>query len=69
MVVIAFCWELKLILNVLDALFKFVHTNLRNIIIATFKKKINKLLRIECVIKTIYVETEFAGDEFLMISK
>ena len=40
---------------------------LRNIIIVKFFYKSNWLLRIECIVKTLYVVTKSAGDVFLIL--
>ena len=54
-------WELKLFINFLDILFKCVYKYLRNIIIVMFFYKSNWFLRIECVVKTLYVVTNPLG--------
>ena len=59
-------WELKLFINIFDILFKCVYKYLRNIIIVMFFYKSNWFLRIECVIKTLYVVTKSAGGVFLI---
>ena len=59
-------WELKLVINVFDILFKFVYKYLRNIIIVMFFYKSNWFLRIECVIKILYVVTKSAWGVFLI---
>ena len=60
-------WELKLFINFFDVLLKCVYKYLRNIIIAKFFYKSNWLLRIECIVKTLYVVTKSAGVVFLML--
>ena len=59
--------EFKLIINFIDILFKFVYKYLRNIIIVKFFYKSNWLLTIECIVKTLYVVTKFAGRVFLIL--
>ena len=44
-----------------------VHKYLCNIVIVKFFYKSNSLLRIECIVKTLYVVTKFAGDVFLIL--
>ena len=61
-------WELKLFINVFDILFKCVNKYLRNIIIVKFFYKSNWLLRIECIVKTLYVVTKSAKDVFLILN-
>ena len=59
-------WELKLFINVFDILFKCVYKYLRNITIVMFFYKSNWFLRIECIVKTLYVVTKSAEDVFLI---
>ena len=59
-------WELKLFINVFDILFKCVYKYLRNIIIVMFFCTQKWFLRIECILKTLYVVTKSAGDVFLI---
>ena len=59
--------EFKLLINVFVILFKCGHTYLWNIIIAKFLYKSNWLLRIECIVKTLYVVTKSAGNLFLIL--
>ena len=54
-------WELKLFINFLDIRFQCVYKYLRNMAIIIFFYKSNWLLRIECVVKTLYVVTKSAG--------
>ena len=58
-------WELTLFINFLDVLFKCVYKYLSNIIIVNLFYKSYWLLKIECVIKTLYVITKSVGDMFL----
>ena len=58
-------WELKLFIDFFDVLFRCVDKYLCIIIVKFFYKS-NWLLRIECVIKTLYVLTKSAGDVFLI---
>ena len=60
-------WELKLFINFFDVLFKCVYKYLRNIIIVKFFYKSNGLLRIECIVKTLYVVTKSAEVVFLIL--
>ena len=59
-------WEHKLFINVFDILFNCVHKYLRNIITFMFFYKSNWFLRIESVIKTLYLVTKSAGGVFLI---
>ena len=59
--------ELKLFINVFDILFKCIYKYLRNIIIIVmFLYKSKWFLRIECVVKTLYVVTKSAECVFLI---
>ena len=58
--------EHKVFLNFSDVLLKCVNKYLCNIIIVKFCYKSNWLLRIECVIKTLYLVTKSARDVFLI---
>ena len=60
-------WKLKIFINFFDVLFKCEYKYLRNIIIAKFFYKSNWLLRIECIVKTLYVVTKSAGDVFQIL--
>ena len=60
-------WELNLFINFFDILFKCVHKYLRNIIIIKFFHKSNWLLRIECIVITLYVVSKSARDVFLIV--
>ena len=60
-------WELKLFINFFDVHFKCVYKYLRNIIIVKFFYITNWLLRLECIVKTLYVVTKSAGDVFLIL--
>ena len=60
-------WELKLFINVFDILFKCVNKYLCNIIIVKFFYKSNWVMRIECIVKTLYVVTKFTEDVFLIL--
>ena len=60
-------WELKLVINFFDVLLKCVHKYLFNIVIVKFLYKSNWLLRIECIVKTLYVVTKFTKDVFLVL--
>ena len=51
----------------IDILFKCVYKYLYNIIIVKFFYKGYWLLRIECIIKTLYVVTKSTGDVFLIL--
>ena len=59
-------WELKLLINSLDILFKCVYKYLCNIVIVKFCCKSNRFLRIESIVKTLYVITKSAGGVFLI---
>ena len=47
--------------------FSVVYKYLRNIVIVKFFDIWNSLFRIECVVKTLYVVTKYAGDVFLIL--
>ena len=59
-------WELKLFINFLDILFKCVYKYLCKIVIVKFFYESNRFLRIECIVKTLYVVTKSAGGVFLI---
>ena len=56
--------EFKLIISFIDVLFECVYKYLRNTIIVKFFYKSKWLLRIKCIVKTLYVVTKSAGDVF-----
>ena len=58
--------EFKLFINFLDILFKCVYKYLCNIVIVKFFYKSNRFLRIECIVKTLYVVAKSAGGVFLI---
>ena len=60
-------WELKRFINFFDVLFKCVYKYLHNIIVVKLFYKSNWLLRIACIVKTLYVVTKSAGDVFLIL--
>ena len=60
-------WELKLFINFLDVLFKCVYKYLCNIVIVKCFYKSNWILRIECIVKTLYVVTKATGDVCLLL--
>ena len=60
-------WEHKRFINVFDILFKCVYKYLCNIVIVKFFYKSNSFLRIECIVKTLYVVTKSAGDVLLIL--
>ena len=59
-------WELKHFKNVFNILFKCVYKYLCNIVIVKFLNKSNRFLRIECIVKALYVVTKSAGGVFLI---
>ena len=60
-------WKLKLFINVFDILFKCVYKYLCNIVIVKFVYKRNWFLRIESIVKTLYVATKSTESVFLII--
>ena len=59
-----FC-ELTLFINFLDVLFKCLYKCLR--IIVKFFYKSNWMIRIECIVKALYMVTKYIGDVFLIL--
>ena len=60
-------WELKLVVNCFDVLFKCVFKYFCNNVIVIFFYKRNWFLRLECIVKTLYVVGKSTGDVFLIL--